>query len=461
MRPLLLLVFVLAGCCARLGLAAPDPADAPRPNVIFIITDDQRWDALGCVQREQGARALFPWFETPHLDRLASEGARFRNAFVVHSLCSPSRASFLSGRYTHEHSVRHNWEPLPVELDTWAHGLQQSGYHTAYFGKWHMGQQPERPGFETIYSYVGQGRYNNCVFLENGIKVRSTGWVDDATTDRAIAFLEQEHDRPFGMVIGYKSPHEPRRPPDRREDDFANVELTVPASHHVIPPFRPKGFKPLKWETRIHDRKNYFRCLAAIDDCVGRVLDTLDAQELSDDTVIVFVGDNGYYLGEHASHDKRSAYEESIRIPFLVRYPRLISPGTVIDDIALNIDVAPTLLELTGQTVPAVSGRSLVPVLRDRDSVALRDRRFLYENYQDPEFPKVTFDILAMRTQRHKVVTYPGHPEWTEVYDLAADPLELYNIAERPDAATARDRLIRALRNRLRDAGLEPVIDPD
>ena len=424
-----------------------------QPNFIFIITDDQRWDALGCVQTEQGDKALFPWFKTPNMDRIAKEGARFRNAFVVHSLCSPSRASFLSGRPTHQHLVKHNQNPMPIDMQTWASQLSNSGYETAYFGKWHMGQQTERPGFEKVCSYLGQGKYNNCNFFRDGKKISSIGWVDDVTTNYAVDYLKQNHNKPFGMVIGYKSPHEPRRPPDRYEDAFANVELKKPVSHEVIPPFRPRGYKPLPWKSRIYDRLNYFRCLTAVDENVGRILNTLDEKNLTNDTVVVFVGDNGYYLGEHASHDKRTAYEESIRIPFLIRYPRKVKPGTVVDDITLNIDLAPTLMDLAGlNPLPDAVGKSLVQVLENPG--AFKDRAMLYENYQDPEFPNVTFDIFALRTNRHKIVTYPGFPQWTEAFDLVADPLELYNVFDEPRFSAQRESLILQINKRLETAGI-------
>lgn len=437
--------------------ATVENSQPARPNFIFIITDDQRWDALSCVQKEQGEKGLFPWFKTPNIDRIAAEGARFTNAFVVHSLCSPSRASFLSGLHTCQHGVHHNWQPLPQDLPTWATGLQSAGYDTVYMGKWHMGQQAERPGFSTVFSYVGQGQYFDCEFLENGKPVATQGWVDNVTTDHAIAYLEQQHDQPFGMVIGFKTPHEPRKPEQRFKKDFADDHLTIPATYELIPPFRPKGYRPLKWETRIFDRKNYFRCLEGIDENVGRILETLDRQGLTENTVLFFTSDNGYYLGEHASHDKRTAYEESIRIPLLMRYPRMIQPGTVINEIVLNIDVAPTILDLAKKQPQKMSGKSLAPLFSGKAPASWNNRAFLYENYQDPEFPKVTFDILTMRTGNSKLVTYPGHPEWTEAFDLTADPLEMNNLYQAASFASQREELERQFKAMLMKVGLAPV----
>ena len=458
---LLFSVSVIGSACG----ASDDPvaggspsAQADRPNFIFIITDDQRWDAMGVVQEEQDDQALFPWLQTPHMDRLASQGARFRNAFVVHSLCSPSRASFLSGQQTYQHGVRHNSQPMPLDLPSWATALRDAGYETGYFGKWHMGRQRKRPGFTTVFSYVGQGIYQDCVFLDNGNKAPTRGWVDDVTTDHAIDYIKANKEQPFGMVIGYKSPHEPRKPPARRSNDYTDAELIKPASYMVIPPFRPAGYKPLNWRSRIHDRKNYFRCITAIDDCLGRILDTLDQTGLTENTVVIFVGDNGYFLGEHALHDKRYAYEESLRIPLLVRYPKMIKPGTLIDAMALNIDLAPTILELAGLgALPDMTGKSWVPVLQD-PMAGIERESFLYENYRDPEFPKVTFDLFALRTATMKLITYPGHAEWSELFDLSRDPLELTNIIDRPGFASDRETLVRQLEAALRTAGLEPVL---
>lgn len=435
---------------------SPSAKSQARPNFIFIITDDQRWDALGCVQRELGDRALFPWFQTPNMDRLAAEGARLRNAFVVHSLCSPSRASFLSGQPTHRHGIRHNWGAMPLDLSTWAHSLRDAGYQTAYFGKWHMGRQPKRPGFDKAFSYVGQGKYNDCVFLDDEVATQTHGWVDDVTTNHAIEYLRERGDQPFGIVIGYKSPHEPRTPPARRANDYSDIQLTVPASHFSIPPFRPDGYQPLSFARRMEDRRNYFRCIAAIDDCLGRILSELDKLGLAEDTVVVFAGDNGYFLGEHASHDKRYAYEESIRIPLLVRFPRRIQPGTLIDVITLNIDLAPTILDLAGVSVPdSMVGQSWAPLF-DGSASAFTREGFLYESYRDPEFPKVTFDTHAYRNTTGKLITYPGQPGWAEAFDLLADPMELNDRMHAEDFASERELLVAQLKAALHAAGLDP-----
>jgi arylsulfatase A-like enzyme len=439
------LTTTLLAALATSTLVATEPPPR-RPNVIVIVTDDQRYDALGIVQREQGEAARFPFFQTPHLDRLAAEGARFRNAFVVHSLCSPSRASILTGQPTYAHGIRDNRTPFRSE-HTWAHALRAAGYRTGYFGKFHMGKQEDRPGFDYTFTFVDQGIYPNCRFLHNGRWVETQGWVDDVTTSHAIDYIAQYRDEPLALFIGYKSPHDNRTPPARYENLYADAQISEPASYHAYPPF-PWGDRTRPWNPSVPDRLNYFRCLRGVDDNIGRLLDALQAQGLSEDTIIIYAGDNGYYLGEHGLGDKRSAYEESMRIPLLVRYPRAVPAGGVIDQLALNTDFAATILDFAQLPLEwSQQGRSLGPLLRGRPPADWRDG-FFYENYQDPEYPDVTFDIEAVRTETAKLVEYPGHPAWTQLFDLTRDPQELHNLAGQTAARATEE----ALRARLQEA---------
>lgn len=434
----LLLPVLLAGCPSRAAIAPP--AQPRRPNFVFILTDDQRWDALGVVQREQGDRARFPWFRTPHLDRLAAEGARFRNAFVVNSLCSPSRASFLTGQYGHKNGIIDNHTPFPAGSVTSATLLRPAGYSTGYFGKWHMGPQSgPRPGFGVSASFVGQGRYDNCPIEINGKSTPTQGWVDDVTTGYAVDFIGANKDRPFFLVLGLKAAHGPFEPPACHKDTFAGEQArpvpNLAARAIYLPkPAAGEADKPARPGTNL----NYFRCLAAADDNVGRVLHALDQHQLADDTLVVFAGDNGFYLGEHGLGDKRSAYEESLRIPLLVRYPRLAAKGRLVDGLALNIDLAPTLLDLAGVPVPrAMQGRSWRPLLEGKTD-GWRDSFFYAYFYENPfRVPTVT----AVRTATVKLVRYPGHDEWTELFDLAQDPYEQRNLYQDPAHAGLRQRL--------------------
>lgn len=423
---------------APLAMAADE-----RPNFIFVITDDQRWDALGVVQKEQGERARFPWFQTPNMDRIAAEGVRFRNAFVTMSLCSPSRSTFLTGTYNHVNGVLNNSTPFPKGNVTYAALMRDAGYDTGFFGKFHHGtQKGPRPGFDYNATLIGQGVYHDCPFEVNGVMTPTKGWVDDVTIDYAIKFLRMERQKPFSMFIGFKTPHDPTEPPFRAEkrfkDELARVvaNMTTPAVFRLSP---QDGKRKSLAEAAIRDglgvkvRLNWFRCLSAADEGLGKLLAALDQLKLSDNTVLVFTSDNGYYLGEHCLGDKRSVYEESLRIPMLVRYPKRFPKGVVRDEMVLNTDIAPTFLELAGIPVPPhMQGRSMVPLLTGADTEWRKS--FLAEYFIEREYPN-TPSLLAVRTRDAKLVKYPGHEEWTELFDLSKDPYETRNLARDPEHA--------------------------
>jgi arylsulfatase A-like enzyme len=435
---------------------APARAAERKPNFLFVYTDDQRWDTMGVVQREQGERARFAWFETPNMDRLAAEGVRFRNAFVTLSLCSPSRAAFLTGRYNHLNGVVNNHTPFPKNSVTHASLMRAAGYTTGYIGKWHMGaQRGQRPGFDYLASFIGQGNYIDCPFEINGVKTPTTGWVDDVSTDYAIEFIRQHRDEPFSLVVGFKACHSPRTPPARAAKRFAGSRarrvpnMDVPAIYRNVEKLEAEDASsspPLESRTPTKpDAKggpgrrgrggsnidlNYFRCISAADDNLGRLLDTLDELGLTDDTVVVFASDNGYYNGEHGLGDKRSAYEESLRIPLVVRYPKRFPRGVVRDELVLNIDLAPTFLDLAGIAVPdEMQGRSWVPLVTGKNP----DWRkaFLAEYFFETGYVG-TPTLVAVRTERAKLVKYPGAEQWTELFDLAADPYETNNLVGHP-----------------------------
>jgi arylsulfatase A-like enzyme len=418
-----------------LALACAARAAERRPNFLFVYTDDQRWDAMSVVQREHGGHARFPWFKTPHMDRVAAGGVRFRNAFVTLSLCAPSRAAFLSGRYNHFNGVIDNVTPFPETSVTHASLMRAAGYATAYIGKWHMGKQSgQRPGFSYSASFVGQGKYFDCPFEVNGALTPSKGWVDDVSTDYAIAFMKEHRDEPFSVTVGFKSCHVPLEPPERAKERFTgeqwrpvpNMEAGVRAIYRDPPAANAQP------ATKRPTNLNYFRCISAADDNLGRMLDALDELGLAEDTVVVFTSDNGFYLGEHQIGDKRSAYDESLRIPLLVRYPKRFGRGTTADEMVLNIDLAPTFLELAGVPVPrGMQGRSIAPLAAaTRKPVAWRDA-FFYEYFREKEYPQ-TPTLFAVRTTSAKLITYPGHEEWTELFDLKNDPYEMKNLAPDP-----------------------------
>ncbi len=426
-----------------LQVSAVVAASARRPNVLVILTDDQRWDELGVVQREQGERARFPFLQTPHFDRLAAQGARFRNAFVVHSLCSPSRAAFLTGLYGHRNGVLDNRTPFPETNATWATSLRDAGYATAYFGKWHMGTQTNRPGFDHVASFLGQGAYQNCRFLVDGQWMVTTGYVDEVSTEFAIEFMRRHTDRPFAAVVGFKAAHGPFEPPPRRARDYENESPRPAPNSTSVPPFRGGGNatspSPPAARAATQLPLNHLRCVAGIDDNVGRLMAALDELRLSDRTLVVFASDNGFYLGEHGLGDKRTAYEESLRIPLLLRYPPAVRPGTLVDQMVLNVDLMPTILDFAGIEIPSgLHGRSWRPLLSDAHPGDWR-RAWFYVYTEERGFsaPYTT----AVRAETAKLIRYPGREDWTELYDLAADPYETRNLWNDPTAAELRRAL--------------------
>ena len=342
--------------------AAPLRWDAAerRPNFLFVYTDDHRWDAMGVVQREHGERARFPWFKSPGMDRLAAEGVRFRNAFVTLSLCAPSRAAFLTGRYNHLNGIANNNTPFPADSVTHASLLRAAGYKTAYIGKWHMGnQRGPRPGFDYSASYVGQGRYQDCPFEINGASTPTKGWVDDVAADFAIEYMKQNKEQPFSIVLGFKSPHGPRggnQLPERLRG-LHDGQTTRPTPNCGVPaPWQKPDAKTGELPRGLADNAvhlDYLRHIRGVDENLVKLLEALDTLGLAEDTVVVYASDNGYFLGEHCSGDKRALYDESLRIPFLVRYPRLFGKGVTVDEMVLNLDLAPTFLDLAGVPVPS------------------------------------------------------------------------------------------------------------
>lgn len=445
---MLFLGAALTNASGATAVAATQAAPVKRPNFVFIYTDDQRWDAMGVVQREHGDKARFPWFKTPNMDRLAAQGVRFRNAFVVNSLCAPSRASFLTGLYGHKNGIVNNHTPFPVDNVTWATLLRRAGYVTGYIGKWHMDKQGgQRPGFDFSASFIGQGKYVDCPIEVNGKVTPTTGWVDDVSTDFGLRFLRDNKDKSFALAIGFKACHGPFDPPSRHKDTFAGeTSRPVPnlASKAIYrqdgePKKKVDGEGKKKGAAKAGAGLGYFRCLAAADDNLGKILKELDDLGLTENTIVIFASDNGYYLGEHSLGDKRSAYDESLRIPFLVRYPRLANPGRVADGMVLNVDLAPTLLDFAGVAIPKeMHGRSIRPLLEGTKTDWRR--AFFYCYFFEKNFP-TTPTVTAVRTDSAVMIKYPGHDAWTEVFDLARDPYQMKNLAKEESSAGLRREL--------------------
>ena len=410
---------------------------ARRPNIIFILTDDQRYDAMSC--------AGHPWLKTPNMDRLAKEGVMFQNAFVTTSLCSPSRASFLTGCYAHTHEVFMNngRDPNP-SIPTFPQLLRKAGYQTAFIGKWHMARtNSPRPGFDHWVGFSGQGRYDKNNLNVDGEIVRSEVYITDELTNYAVRFLKSKHDRPFMLYLSHKAVHGPFKPAERHENLYSDIEIKSQHNPNDNLAAKPEWGRKMdkNWKSQI---RNYMRSLVAVDESLGRVLETLEAENILGDTVVVFAGDNGYFHGEHGGMwDKRAAYEPSIRIPLLMRYPPLARPGARCDAMVLNMDVAPTLLELAGVSVPGTTqGQSWLNVLKGRPG----RESFLYEYFQevDRRFKRPT--VLAVRTKRWKYVTYPLADKLTdELYDMKNDPQELNNLIGNADCADVVERMKKEL----------------
>ncbi len=451
-------------------------ARAGRPNIVFIMTDDQRQDALSVY----GNRIL----ATPSIDRIATGGVRFTEAFVTNSLCAPSRASFLTGLYSHKHGVLsngsgpqfHNQPGLRDEEITFPELLHAAGYYTGVIGKWHLRSAPTGFDSSVVFGRTRGGYYDPEMEV-NGVRVKFRGHADDVVGDQALTFLrERPADRPFCLLYHFKSPHRAWMPAARFARAFEDIDLPVPRTFEDrlvgkdavqraemaiadMPDFRDKGVDPsLPFEERKrlnlqHLIKNYYRVLLSVDENVGKFLDALDAAGLADDTIIVYSSDNGFFLGEFGLYDKRLMYEPSIKVPLLVRYPARVTPRVDESHMVLNVDVAPTLLELTGVPVPkAMQGRSFAPLLLGR-SVPWRED-FLNEFFEYPA-EHCARKHRGIRTRRWKLIHLYEQPEQWELYDLANDPDETRNLAgERRYAGTVRELRERMaqLRRELGDA---------
>jgi N-acetylglucosamine-6-sulfatase len=447
----LLLACCLLGGCAAGAVAGQSP---PRPNFIVILIDDLRWDELGC--------AGHPFVKTPNIDRIAREGLLCRNAFVVAPLCSPSRASFLTGLYPHAHGIidNTNRSARSYQLRTFPAMLHDAGYETGFVGKWHMGNDYRpRPGFDYWVSMPGQGESIDPDLYEDDKLAKVRGYVTDIFNDRAVGFLRRPQQKPVLLYLAHKAVH----PNVTQRDDGSltdpTAEVFIPAERHkhlyaaaqiVRRPnaaddlagkpalTRPlEGVPPLGPGSGTPDEaiRNRLRMLMAVDEGVGQIFQALEQTGQLDNTVLVFTSDEGYFNGEHhLSVERRLAYEESIRIPLLIRYPRLIRPGSTLDRMVLNIDLAPTLLELAGvPATEAMHGRSFVPLLRS-EAVPWRSS-FLVEYSSDIVFPRTrNMGYTAVRSEQFKYIHYNELVGMDELYDLQADPYEMKNLVADPAA---------------------------
>ena len=426
-------------------------AAQPRPNIVFILTDDQRWDGMSC--------AGHPVLKTPNMDRVAREGALFRNAFVTTPLCSPGRASFLTGQYAHRHGVITNQaenNERSHRLITFPRLLHDAGYETAYVGKWHMGDDDtRRPGFDRWVSFKGQGRYNDPDLNIDGERAQEKGYITDILTRYAVDFIRREREKPFCLYVGHKAIHGPFTPAERHKKLYTDEPLPIsPAAQDTLEgkPMlqRPRaGGRPQR-PVSLPERtvRNQMRVLMATDEGLGEVFRALEDAGHLDNTLLIYTSDNGYFWREHGLGDKRAAYEDSVRIPLVMRYPKLIRAGTVIDQLTANIDIAPTVLEAGGARRPkSIQGRSLLPLWRGRT----QDWRtsLLLEYEQEARFPRI-LSWKAVRTNGWKYIHYTQEEAkgFDELYNLRDDPYELTNLIREP-GAQPQLRKLKAELNRL------------
>lgn len=413
---------------------AAGAASAAQRNIVFILTDDQRYDAIG---------ALNPYFETPHLDALAKSGILFENAFVTTSLCSPSRASFLSGQWAHRHGVLDNSTQLDPETPTFPRALQDAGYETAFIGKWHMGGESDapRPGFDHWVSFRGQGIYLNQIFNVNGEHVRTEGHNVDRVTNFAVEFLKRPHDKPFMLYVSHKAVHADFVPADRHKGSYADRDYPRPASMadtDDVYAGKPAWVRAQRntWHgvDGMYNKsvdfddftRRYAETLRSVDDSVGQIVATLKELGLLDSTLLVFTSDNGFQFGEHGLIDKRTMYEASIRIPLIAHCPELFTGGQRRAQMILNTDFCPTFLEAAGAPIPdSVQGKSFYPILTDANA-PWRDA-FVYTYFWERSFPQ-TPTVLGIRTDRYKFMRFHGIFDRYELYDIQNDPDEMNNL---------------------------------
>lgn len=443
-------MLLIAALCV-VGVFHPLRAEAAKPDVVFVLLDDLRWDALGYMNH--------PYVKTPNIDRLRSQGAMMANAFVTTSICCPSRATFLTGTLANRHGVTDNEasDYNPDVTPPLTKYLQQAGYRTAMIGKWHMGNSgAPRPYFDFWLSFKGQGVYHDPLFNINGEKVEHKGYTTDLLTDYALDFIKkQPKDQPYFVMLSHKAVHEPFMPAPRHKQAFgADASLAEPPSYSEDFADKPawqrrQATREVRWHYRTREMeeeklpasvpaepwKGYdkyvdqLRCLAAVDDGLGKIIELLRERGTLDNTIIVFTSDNGYFHMEHRRWDKRLAYEESLRIPLLVVYPGRIKAGSTVTQLVTNADFAPTILSYAGIAVPSqMQGASMKPLFEEKNP-RWRDAVF-YEYWKElvHSIPSMT----ALRTERYKLITYPEINDLDELFDLEKDPHEMNNLAVDP-----------------------------
>ena len=436
----------IAALAAAASLAS---AADKRPNILFMMSDDHAAHAISAYSGKL--------IQTPSLDRLAKEGMKFERVYCVNSICTPSRAAILTGQYSHINGVP-TFNALDPNRVTVAALLQKAGYYTAMIGKWHLGSDPV--GFDHWEIYPGQGVYRDPVlYTKEGSKKYTGEYATEVEAKLAIETLRNRpKDKPFFMMLHHKAPHRPWVPtprldkiwraktipePDTLFDDYATRTDAIREQAQSIarnlnktdvkddPPQGLSGDALTRWKYQRY-MQDYLACIQSIDETTGDVLKALEDEGILDDTLIIYTSDQGFFLGDHGMYDKRFMYEESLKMPFLVRWGKNIKPGSVNTDICINCDFAPTFLDLAGAPIPGdMQGASLAPLLRGETPSGWRTSMY-YRYYHSPGDHN-TARHYGVRTLTHKLIHFDGKNQW-ELYDLANDPQELRNLYADPAA---------------------------
>ena len=475
---------------------------ADRPNIVFIFSDDHAYQSIGAY----GSRIN----QTPNIDRIANGGMRFNRCYVTNSICGPCRAVIQTGKYSHLNGFLVNGNKFDGTQQTFPRLLQQAGYQTAVIGKWHLGEHMAPQGFDYSEVLIGQGPYYNPPMLRNGQRTQHTGYTTDIITDLALDWLRRrDSDRPFMLMFQHKAPHRNWQPGPDHLTMYDDVQIPEPATlfdnysgrgtaartqdmtiaetmteydlklapqrglnkeqlavwnaayeprNRAFREARLQGKDLVRWKYQRYI-KDYLRCVASVDDNVGRMLDYLDESGLADNTVVIYCSDQGFYLGEHGWFDKRWMYEQSLRTPLLVKWPQVTEPKSVNNDIVSVLDLAETFLDIAQTDVPSdMQGRSLVPILKGRTPADWRTT-FYYHYYEFPGWHDVRRHY-GVTDGRYKLMHFyePDVNEW-ELYDLQADPEEMQSVYNAPDMAGVQTRLLAELA-RQRELLQVPQTDP-
>lgn len=455
------------------------------PNILFIMSDDHAFHAISAYTEMNKRRNIIN--QTPNIDRIGREGAIFTDCYCTNSICTPSRANILTGKYSHMTGITTLATKMDNRMDNFAKILQKNGYQTAMIGKWHLGfRKGNHPaGFDYWNVLPDQGFYHNPIMIEMGRWGWKRGYTTDLITDYSMAWLKKRNkEKPFLLMCHHKAPHRPWSPDEKHKDMYKDVLIPYPetfydnyenradaAEHATMRISRDfnyddmklrKSWNPLgyikmpeesdefkskkaftEWKYQRYI-KDYLRCIASVDDNIGRLLDFLENEGTLDDTIVIYTSDQGFFLGDHGWYDKRFMYEESLRMPFLIRYPKEIESGTIISDIITNIDFAETFLDFAGVEIPdEMQGYSFRPILNGNVPEDWQDAVY-YRYWENGTMHKV-YSHYGIRTKDYKLIYYycdplgqkgarvdEHKPEW-ELFDLKKDPYEIKNVYDEPE----------------------------